>query len=49
MLASVGFFAAGCGTGALAIVSLNMFAFVIPPVVGLAAFVVPRGASDVLA
>lgn len=42
MSASVGLFAVGCGLGALAILWVNMFAFIIPPMVSLASAVAPR-------
>jgi uncharacterized membrane protein YoaK (UPF0700 family) len=42
MSTNVGLFAAGCAAGALAIFWLSMFAFVVPPVIGLASIVAPR-------
>jgi uncharacterized membrane protein YoaK (UPF0700 family) len=42
MSASVGSFAAGCALGALAILWLNMFAFIIPSIVSFASFIAPR-------
>jgi uncharacterized membrane protein YoaK (UPF0700 family) len=42
MSTSVGSFAAGCALGALAILWLNMFAFIVPPIVSLASAAAPR-------
>jgi uncharacterized membrane protein YoaK (UPF0700 family) len=42
MSASVGSFAAGCALGALAILWLKMFAFIIPPIVSFVSFIAPR-------
>jgi uncharacterized membrane protein YoaK (UPF0700 family) len=42
MSKSVGSFATGCALAALAILWFKMFAFIVPPVIGLAALIAPR-------